>query len=105
MREYGGWSRQVVVAANQLRAAPPLTMPRTVESIAVRIVVFFGELRENTTSCMARSPRHREGGGGSKMVRSHHNHPRPTPLLPDLNEARRTHVYLEKTGVQSLNST
>jgi len=97
MREQGGWSRDVVVAANQLRAAPPPRDAAAMEPSAMQLVVFSrNSPKKNHISYGDRlhGARHREGGGGSKLVRSHHHLPRPAPLFPHLNEARRTHAYL-----------
>ena len=42
------------------------------------------------------------GGGGSKLLYSHHHLPRPGPLFPHSDEARRTQTYFEKPGVRGV---
>ena len=49
--------------------------------------------------CIAAASR---GGGGSTLLSSRHHLPRPAPLFPHSDEARRNHTYFEKTGVRSV---
>ena len=85
------------------RATP--AMPRRWSRHAVQFVVFSRfspKKNDKSYGDGLHGARHRRGGGGSTLLYTLHHLPRPTPLFPHLNEARRTHIYL---GVQSLNST
>jgi hypothetical protein len=95
----------VVTGAEQRRAAPALAMPRRCSrdtSSNARFFSFFNKKNHNLHGIRHVARVIARGLGGSTLLSTRHQLPRPAPRFPHLGEARCTKHNFEKPGVRSV---